>query len=116
MCAVCYIVLYLGIFSELASSFASKTTVFTGEVIKTGEDRTVGVRVLKNLLTQENLKVPSEVTLRISEKDETLKSSKGKFIFYVAPVDGNVFDVLHYWGINEDDFEDVSSSSLEGRG
>ena len=115
MYAVFCLVFWLGIFSAVKSSLVSNGTVFTGEVIKTDEDRTVTVRVIKTLLTKNNLKVPSTVILQNAEKDESLKGSKGVYIFYVVPLGKDEFELLHYWSVKQEDFSDVQSSSLEGR-
>ena len=115
MYAVVCLVLWLGIFSGIESSLVSNGIVFTGEIIKIGEDRTVLVQVIKTLLTQENVKVPSTVTLQNFEQDESSKGEKGVYIFYVLPLEKDVFEVLHYWSVKQEEFSDVESSSLEGR-
>ena len=115
MYAVFCLVSWLGIFSAVKSSLVSNGTVFTGEVIKTDEDRTVTVRVIKTLLIKNNLKLPSTVILQNAEKDESLKEPKGVYIFYVVPLGKDEYELLHYWSVKQEDFSDVQSSSLEGR-
>lgn len=102
-------------FSGVKSSLVSNGTVFTGEVIKIGDDRTVVVRVIKILSTQENAKLPSTVTLQNSEQDGWLKESKGVYIFYVVPLGNNELELLHYWSVKQEDFSDIESGSMEGK-
>ena len=116
MYAVVCLVLWLGIFSGVKSSLVSNGTVFTGEIVKTNEeDSTVLVRVIKTLLNQNNIEVPLTVTLQVAEQDDSLKEAKGVYIFYVLPVGDNIFELLHCWSVKQEDFNDVQSSSLEGR-
>ena len=116
MYTVLCLVFWLGIFCGVESSLVSNGTVFTGEVIETGdEDRTILVRVIKTLLNQNNVKISSTVTLQNAERDESLKEAKGVYIFYVIPLGNNIFELLHSWSVKQEDFSDVQSSSLEGR-
>ena len=115
MYVVACLLFLLWSFSDVDSSLVSNGTVFTGEVIKIGDDRTVSVRVIKTLAIQKNAKLPSTVTLQNSEQDEWLKESKRVYIFYVVPLGNNGLELLHYWSVKQEDFSDIESGSMEGK-
>ena len=115
MKVVILLVLCLASLFGVKSNLVSNGTVFTGDIMKIGEDRAVVVRVIKRLFGEENVKVSSTVTLQNSEQDESFKETKGIYIFYVVPLNKNVFELLHYWSVKQDDFKDVQARSLEGR-
>ena len=115
MYAVAWLLVLLCYVSAVQSSLLSNGTVFTGEIIKIRDDRTVIVRVIKTLSTQERVKLDSTVTLQNSEQDEWLKEPKGVYIFYVVPLDASRWELLHYWSIKQEDFSDIESSSMEGK-
>lgn len=113
---VCFFFFFLGLVSIVESALLSNLTVFTGEVIKVNEDSTISVQFTKNLLNGDNVKIPSTITLQTSDKlDESLTTTKGVFIFHAVPLGKEIFELLHYWSVKNDDFNDKELNSFEGR-